>query len=440
MKRIFLADSRSASSLLFGVFFMSILIAISIASTSAWALMNHHVTNAAELHAALSNAQNNADDDVIKIARGTYAGNFSYVNDDGFSITVEGGYDTMFCIREVDPNNTILDGENSGRVLNLYDTAGGGIMVDGLTVKNGTGTYGAGINARSDKASGDVGAISLVHNIFTGNNATGDDYGGGVHIYSKANNGTSADITITDNVVTGNTAGWFGGGVYAATLSYPNGNSGEITITNNVFAGNTATVYDSGGMAINSSVDTASYTCGNVHVCNNTFTGNTAGRYGGGFGLSVDNGIVRVYNNVVWNNSASLNGDDIHLFSSGSVTWNGYYNDYSDLFGVSWTNSGNNINEDPLFVNPASGNYHLKGNSPCINAGIFGKKTYIPPPTDMWLVTNYSYIPAYDFEGDSRDSDWVEVTTNNYYKYCDIGADEYTPSAMPLIPLLLLNN
>jgi hypothetical protein len=62
-----------------------------------------------------------------------------------------------------------------------------------------------------------------------------------------------------------------------------------------------------------------------------------------------------------------------------------------------------NINADPLFVNAASGNYHLSSASACIDAG-----------TDAGA-------PLADFEGDIRpvDGDGDAVATT------DIGADEY---------------
>lgn len=64
---------------------------------------------------------------------------------------------------------------------------------------------------------------------------------------------------------------------------------------------------------------------------------------------------------------------------------------------------GGNINANPLFVDPASGDYHLTPNSPCIDRG-----------------TNEGAITT-DFEGDSRpldgNGDTIERT--------DIGADEY---------------
>ncbi len=106
------------------------------------------------------------------------------------------------------------------------------------------------------------------------------------------------------------------------------------------------------------------------------------------------------------------------------------------MHGGDWTHSGGNIDKDPLFVNTAGGNYHLKAASPCRNGGIFGHKYYA---MGQWFVVNYSFIPDDDFEGDSRDSDWIEETSGNFYKYCDIGADEFTPKALPHVPLLLLD-
>ena len=399
------------------------------------------VSNATELTNALALAVANGEDDTIKVVKGTYNGNFTFISNEGHSITLLGGYNTGCITRIINPKNTILDAQHSGRVLYLYNSDGGDIIVEGLTVKNGSGTWGAGIYARSDKPAGDIGEIRLTNNLITGNITGEEHYGGGVNIYSKANSGRSANIILRDNTITGNTADWFGGGVYIMTMSYPSGDSGEITFNNNVVAGNTATVYDGGGADINSGADKASYTCGDVNFCNNTFTGNAAGRYGGGLSLSPVNGTVRVYNNIIWDNSASSDGDDIHLFSYGSPTWNGYNNDYSDMFGCSWTNSGDNIDKNPLFVSPSGGNHHIKASSPCRNAGIFDKKTYAYiGGTWIWIYYDYSFIPDDDFEGDTRNSDWVEETTNHYYKYCDIGADEYTSIAMPWIPLLLLNN
>ena len=436
------------------------------------------VANAAELTNALAVAVANGQDDTIKIVKGTYIGNNTFNSGEGHSITLLGGYNTGCTTRTINPENTILDAQNSGRVLYLYNSDGGGIIVDGVTIRNGNGSdgsEGAGLYLRSDKpVSGDAGDITLTHNIISGNSASGNlSSGGGVHIYSKADNGSSANILISDNIITGNTIGWWGGGIYtmtesasggnsgeitvtnniiaantatldgggvnATTKSMSGGNSGEITITNNIIAGNTTTSSLGGGMYIKSYVDRDAYICGDAIICNNTVTGNQANT-GGGISIYMRNGAARFYNNIIWGNSVSWQGDDLNLCSDlGIADFYGYYNDYSVLYSSSWKESGNNIDEDPLFMNPAIGNYHLKGSSPCRDAGIYGKKIYIPV-LEQWTCYNYGYIPDDDFEDDSRDSDWIEVTTNNYYKYCDIGADEYTSTFLPCVQLLLLSD
>jgi len=88
---------------------------------------------------------------------------------------------------------------------------------------------------------------------------------------------------------------------------------------------------------------------------------------------------------------------------------------------------------NPEFMNPGNNDYHLRPSSPCIDSGILAKKVYVG---GMWIVY-YGFVPDEDFEGDSRSDDWFEVTPNHFYKYCDIGADEFTPKAMPWLMLLL---
>ena len=100
---------------------------------------------------------------------------------------------------------------------------------------------------------------------------------------------------------------------------------------------------------------------------------------------------------------------DIYL--SGSGTANGFNNDYSTIGATSWTSQGGNVDFDPLFAGNAD--YHLSSGSGCINAGL----------------NSAPEIPDYDFEDDPRIKD----------NLVDIGADEFVPTTIPHILLLLLN-
>jgi len=352
------------------------------------------VSNATELQDALAQAETNGQDDIIKVQQGVYIGNFSYSSSQGNGMTLLGGYTSGCTDRDLDPANTVLDAEGSGRVLYLNNhTNGGDILVEGFTVQNGDSSgEGGGVYVYSWSYLGGSGNVTVTNNIVTGNTAV---FGGGVDARSDSSSGPSGNVTLTNNIVTGNTAGNYGGGIYAFS-SGPT--AGNVTLTNNIVTGNTATSYSGGGIVAFS--DSWSGTSGNVTLTNSTVTGNSAGDSGGGVWL-IFNNILDTYNNIIWGNTAPTGGD---IYLEGFGTANGYNNDYSDISG-SWDNSGGNTDENPLFVDGANGNYHLRSISPCIDAG-----TNAAPG-----------LPGTDFEGDPRIVDGDDDGTETV----DIGADEY---------------
>jgi hypothetical protein len=116
----------------------------------AWALRDgdvvphtHCVNNSDELQIALNIAATNSTPDIIRIrsSKVPYFGNFDYTSTEPFSLTIEGGYKDPHCKkRVVDPANTVLDADGSGRVLTLdcSDVEGDAdLVVDGLTLTNG---------------------------------------------------------------------------------------------------------------------------------------------------------------------------------------------------------------------------------------------------------------------------------------------------------------
>jgi len=395
----------------------------------AWGVVVHCVSNETELQGALTTAETNGDDDVIKVMQGIYYGNFAYNSNEGHSLSLLGGYISSCTNRIVNPENTVLDGGNSGRVLLLINHSSGNIFIEGFKIQNGDiGDLGGGVFAYTSSASEKPSDINITHNIFTGNfgknggglyvmsysasGSSGDiavtyntiaenigKNGGGAHVYSRSVSGTAGDIIIFNNLITGNTANSAdAGGLYAISYS-PSGASGDIILTNNIVTENVADSHDAdgGGLAVSSRTDSTFK--GTVTLTNNTITENTAFNQGGGIWIWMRDNTNNIYNNIIWGNTAN-DGKDISLTGTGIA--NGYNNVYSNMNG-SWTSSGDNFDSDPNFA--GIGDYHLQSSSPCIDSG-----TNTAPE-----------IPANDFEGNPRKFDG----NNDGITTVDIGADEY---------------
>ncbi len=286
----------------------------------------------------------------------------------------------------------------------------------------------------------------LTNSRFTGNRAI---MGGGIN-----NNGSSP--TMTGCTFTGNMADK-GGGMYNQT-GYPkltdctfSGNSATFEgggianygsspeLSNCAFAGNSA---DQGGGIFNAgsqqTMDDVTF-IGNsasegggmfshlqsvVVLTNATFAGNSA-ELGGGIYAASD-AVPVLTNCTFWGNQADQGGALYTMKTtyyqpypgpvvSNSILWGNTSDEitssetsitpivtYSDVQG-GFTGVGN-IDANPLFVDPESGDFHLLPASPCIDAG------------DNQAL----HLPALDFEGDDRildgNADWSALV--------DMGVDE----------------
>ncbi len=172
---------------------------------------------------------------------------------------------------------------------------------------------------------------SLTNSTFSGNSA--DQYGGGMY------NGHNSSPRLTNVTFNGNSAGFNGGGM-ENNGSYP-------TLTNAIFYGNSADF--GGGM---SNQDSA------VTLMNATFNGNT-GAPSGTSVIDNTNSGVTLTNCIVWGNATPSGGSQ---FYGGTLSIS-----YSDIQGGS--DGTGNINANPLFVDAAHGNLHLRRGSPAIDKG-----------------------------------------------------------------------
>ncbi len=214
----------------------------------------------------------------------------------------------------LDPNvvaNTIIDGENADSVVTFSGEEDETCVLSGFTIRNGKALYDAGICGAGTHA-------TIENNVIRNN--TADAGAGGVGY---------CDGRVQNNVIVGNS----GGG-----LSFCDG-----VIQNNLICFNTAGQYWGGGL----------YACWGT-IQNNTIVGNSA-ESGGGL-CACRKGIR---NCIIWGNTAT---DGMQISDSADPLY---------CCVQDWTGGGTgNVTGDPLFVNPAGGDYRLQDGSPCIDKGV----------------------------------------------------------------------
>lgn len=371
------------------------------------------------LQTALASA---ADGDAIYSAAGVYTGSGGAVVSLTKSITLYGGWNgttTTPPVRDPEAYPTILHGEEVRR--GVYISGSITPTLDGFTISGGAGADGGGVYVFDA-------APLLQNNVITANRTITTNYnggrGGGIFV---GGNGRAA---IAQNDILSNTAG-YGGGVYhigeltvTLTANVINGNAAAdrgggvmverfpAILDGNVISGNTA-VRDGGGVMIwnanprldanrihnNSAGGGGGISMGNnarPTLFNNLLVDNSAG------GLLIVHSSPEVVNNTIVGGGLPDSGDAIHLTSFGCsppyCTTGTFINnlivnyevgvrgsgtitpviDYNDVWSHTLANydlpgsvvtGTHNISQDPLFANPAVGDYHLQADSPAIDAG-----------------------------------------------------------------------
>jgi hypothetical protein len=347
------------------------------------------------IQAAIDSA---SDGDMVLVADGIYTGTGNK------ELTWNGNEKHITVMSANGPDSCIIDLEGSGRAFTFISGLGDDAIwitpedvIEGFTISNGSSSsYGGAIYCYYGYQN-DV-SPTISNCVFKNNTA---DYGGAITI----DGGSS---TITNCVFDSNSAD-YGGAVYIGSAG---GDSGPL-FQNCTFLDNSADLHwnGQGGAFYLSNISTSA----NCRIWNNNFNGNSAPN-GGAIYFSTSS--PDVTENLFTNNSASTNGSVLYIYNYYGPTisnctianntgpeavycygFNGTvepvfvntivrddssafaFDDTSQAnptisycnleggFPITGTDGGGNIDADPLFCDPDSGDFTLAENSPCVGTG-----------------------------------------------------------------------
>ena len=386
--------------------------------------------------------------DEILVATGIYTDPAGTVAEVTATITLQGGWNTGFTTQNPITYPTTLDAQGNGRVIYISGYISPtieGFIITGGNASSETGGAGRGGGIYTLDAN-----PIIQNNVITNNVAitsTNWGFGGGLYLWnasalisgnqilsntaSTADNGMGGGLyldqsaaTVSGNTISGNTAPSYGGGLklYDSSNVTLDGNriisntastggglditfTDPFTMTNNIVAQNPANTVG-GGLYIRGA--TGDHSSG--ELVNNTFAQNNLGS--GGEAIYSRNPFpITLTNNIIVTHTYG-----IYAYWDCTVTadYTLFYGNTNNTGGGGTITSTHEVSGDPLFVDPATWDYHIQVASAAVNRGTF------------------TGAPSTDFEGDPRPYDC----------FIDLGADENTASdecKRIYLPLIMKN-
>jgi hypothetical protein len=201
------------------------------------------VSTAAELHAALAQAETNGQDDEIRLVEAVYASatGFSYSSAEPHELSLRGDWSASCAVRtELGEFSSLTIPGNSGATTRILDinAGAGAVLVEALRIYDGSPTEltrGGGLRVRT--ADGD---ITIDRNYFIFNTAASNGA-----LYARSDVG---DIRARNNVVASNSQ-LSGAAIALEALD------GNVYASGNTVHGNLSTVEDSGSAGLGVTVN-----------------------------------------------------------------------------------------------------------------------------------------------------------------------------------------
>ena len=336
-----------------------IIVLLLIVSTNLFATVINIPDDFETIQAGIDEAE---DGDSVLVQHGEYVEN---INFDGKAIVVIGNPD--------DPSEVVIDGNENGSVVIFDSGEDENSVLTGFTLTNGLANSGGGILTNN---SSPVVDHCIIHDNHA-NNGGGICSGGGSPILSN--------LQVMDNTASN------GGGIYI-------GNQSDLHCSDTRFSRNDQKaiyLYHATLSLQNVIIDNnTDQRFGGAWLCypvscafnNVTIVNNTSENDGYGYQLAIVTeeswpfeGLVEISNSIIWGYQREDRNEDILISVGNPRNRLSLSINHSDLRSneeivrvgplceLNWLDG--NVAEDPLFINPDEGDYHLTENSPCIDAG-----------------------------------------------------------------------